>query len=171
VESRVRRKLQNGWTFDFTAVNQHIKHSNMVIFEHVKSLMAHGNGDLDYRPPGIQETYAIPRNICLQTEELVMSFVFQYFSLEDTSPSRLFRSCLSPKLHSAEANGLSAAVSSIGHAMLSNIRTSPEDLIIARQKYGEAISLTNIAIQDPASLSMSNMLVLIFLLAMFEVSF
>jgi hypothetical protein len=167
VESRVRRSLQEKETL---AASLRMKDQKIATTEPVESPMIPWNGDLDFRSSTIKEAYALPRIICPGKEELVISLVFRYFSLEGTNLSRLFRPCLSSRLKSAEAKALSAAVLSMGHAMLSNIKTSPEYLVIARRKYGEAVYRTRIAIQDPASLSMSNMLVLLFLLAMFEVS-
>jgi len=65
---------------------------------------------------------------------------------------------------------IATIASSVGHAILSNTRKSPQQLSIAREKYASALKLTSEAIQSQKPARLTNILITILLLAMFEVN-
>ncbi|KAF2095425.1 hypothetical protein NA57DRAFT_79152 [Rhizodiscina lignyota] len=103
-------------------------------------------------------------------EALVTPFFFSYFFADDAVNGRLLIPCLPRTMREAEKDdALSLAISCVGHAVLSNVRSSPQEIMASRQTYANAVRLTSAALQEPASCNAYNMIMTIILLAMFEV--
>jgi hypothetical protein len=110
-------------------------------------------------------------NISPSIEEIVIPFFLNYFSVGSICLSHILKPCLLQSTQGAEENFLTAAVLSVAYAILSNLRNSPETIIIARRKYGKAIRLTWDALQDlTVSSKFNSISMAVMLLALFEVS-
>lgn len=63
-----------------------------------------------------------------------------------------------------------AAVSAVALATLSNIRLAPKTMRKAQQEYTKALSMTNLALQDPLMCRTDDTLAAVVMLGIFEVS-
>jgi hypothetical protein len=105
------------------------------------------------------------------SEELIVPLVFHYFSVGDADPSGGLMPGLQHMLTKSKDPVLSTAIDSLGYAVLSNIRRSPNDLVIANRTYETARGLIQQAVNDPPKANATSLIVTIVLLAMFEVGF
>lgn len=110
------------------------------------------------------------RAISFPTEELIIPFFLDYFAADRNELSQYIMSRLNRTLGGAEDRVLSAAVTSVGYAVLSNIQNSPHDRIVARQRYGTAVRLTTLTLQGSIPCDTNSLLAAIILLSTFEVS-
>jgi hypothetical protein len=112
----------------------------------------------------------LTRSITPSERELVAPLFFHYFDVEDTTSGHAIISCLPKTISTAEDDVLSAAISSVGYALLSNLRNSPNVLIVARQKYAIAVRLTRNALKSSVKTETGYIVLVVLLLAIFEVS-
>jgi hypothetical protein len=115
---------------------------------------------------GLQLTHSISPAVA----DLAAPLFLDYFAVEDTSSGHALISCLPERISSAEDSYLSAAISSVGYAILFNFKKSPDMLIKARRKYTTAVHLTRKALQNPTESDKYQLLLVVLLLALFEVS-
>lgn len=64
---------------------------------------------------------------------------------------------------------LSATITAVGLAGLSNSNNAPDVMIVARQNYASALHLVNTALRDPIESKTDQTLVAVMLLGMYEV--
>jgi len=111
----------------------------------------------------------LARSIATPERELIPFLFFQYCAVDDTASGYALTSFLAPMVLPAEDDALSAAVSSVGYALLFRMTNSPEKLIIARQKYGTAIRITCNILQSSVASETCWVIRVIIILALFEV--
>ena len=102
--------------------------------------------------------------------DLVTTLFFDYFAVEDITFGHAMISCLPHKIQITEDDALSAAVLSVGYALLFNVTKSSRNLSIGNQKYGEAVRLTRISLPNSARSETCRIVRVILQLAIFEVS-
>jgi hypothetical protein len=110
------------------------------------------------------------RNLTPSVQDLATCFFFRNFVLSDSDNCKGHMDHL-PKMSQTSGGPLSAAISSVGMACLSNVTNSSDVMFAARQEYASAVRLTNMALQDPVQTKSDGMLTTVMLLGMFEVSF
>jgi hypothetical protein len=109
------------------------------------------------------------RSISTPESQLIPSLFFQYCAVEDTASGYALTSCLPLMVSTAEDDALSAAVSSVGYALLSRMTNSSEKLIMARQKYGTAVRTTCNILRHSVASETCWVIRVILVLALFEV--
>jgi hypothetical protein len=112
------------------------------------------------------------RSISPSVRELVAPLFFHYFDVEEATSGHALISCLPQTISETEDDAaLSAAISSVGYALLSNFTNSSDNLIMARKNYGIAVRLTSNTLQTsiPTSETCRNIRIIL-ILAIFEVS-
>jgi hypothetical protein len=115
----------------------------------------------------------LPRTILPSAREVVIPLFFHYFAVEDTMSGHAILSCLPqtiPTVKNDIDNALSAAILSVGYALLANITNTPDQLVMARREYGVAVRTTCDVIQKCAPSNTCEIVRVILLLALFEVS-
>ena len=115
-------------------------------------------------------TAHLVRSIPTPQRDLVPCLFFQYFTVEDKASGHSLASCLPQTIQTAENDALSAAVSSVGYALLSSMTNSSDKLIVARQKYGIAVRITSDILQSSVAKETCWIIRVILILALFEVS-
>jgi Fungal specific transcription factor domain len=102
-------------------------------------------------------------------EDRATCYFFSNFVLDESGVSRGHMAYL-PRIYQQDSlNGaLSAVISSVGLAALSNVSNDPTLMGKARQKHVSALSLTNAALRDPAIAKEDGTLAAVTLLGMFE---
>jgi hypothetical protein len=108
--------------------------------------------------------------ISFPTEELIIPFFLDYFAAEYNEPTQSIMPWLNRSMGKAEDRILSAAVTSVGYAVFSNIQNCSSNRTLARQRYGMAIRLINLSLQGSIAYETNNLLTAIILLSLFEVS-
>jgi hypothetical protein len=116
------------------------------------------------------DTPHLARSIATPDNQLAPSLFFHYFSVEDTDSGHALTSCLPEMISQAEDDALSAAVSSVGYALLSKMPHSSDKLIMARKKYGLAVRNTCSILQTYVASETCWVIRVILILALFEVS-
>jgi len=112
----------------------------------------------------------VPYGISSSPEDLAIPLVFHYFSQDESDSGGLLIPKTARVTRETKDAALSAALSALGYAILSNTRRSPRELIEGRRQYGKAVRLTSNALQNPAVSRADEILGTVILLAMFEVS-
>lgn len=109
-------------------------------------------------------------SLSVPLEEQATCFFFRNFIFPDAGSSRPPLSCM-PVIFKQESasSPLSAIVASIGMAGMSNLKKSPDIMVLARQKHVSALRLINSSIRDPESAKSDQMLIAVLLLGLFEV--
>jgi hypothetical protein len=110
------------------------------------------------------------RSIDTPDSVLAPALFFRYFTVEDTASGHALTSFLPQMGLTAEDDMLSAAVSSVGYALLSRMANSSDKLIMARQKYGIAVRITCNILQTSVAAETCWVIRVILILALFEVS-
>jgi hypothetical protein len=114
-------------------------------------------------------TPCLTASLSVPESELIPYLFFQYCAVEDTASGYALPTFLAPMVLPAQDDALSAAVSSVGYALLHRMTNSPEKLIVARQKYGTAVRLTCSILQTSVSSETCWVIRVIIILALFEV--
>lgn len=95
---------------------------------------------------------------------------FLYVNYMTRGPRCGHMSYLLPLMESSRNSAANAAVNAVALAALSNIRLSPKTMRKAHQEYTTALSLTNLALQDPVMCRTDDTLAAVVMLGTFEVS-
>ena len=103
-------------------------------------------------------------------EEQASCFFFHHFVSDDPSTPIGYAKFL-PKIYSFDSayGSLAGVVTSIGLAGLSNLKSSPETMIIARKKHTAVLRSLNSSLQDPRTAATDATFLTVLLLGLFEV--
>ena len=105
-------------------------------------------------------------------EEQASCFFFHHFVSDDPSTPIGYAKYL-PKIYnldSAYAN-LPGIITSIGLAGLSNLKSSPETMVVARKKHTAVLRSLNSSLQDPKTATTDATFLTVLLLGLFEVPY
>ena len=105
-------------------------------------------------------------------EEQASCFFFHHFVADDPSTPIGYARYL-PKIYnldSAYAN-LPGIITSIGLAGLSNLKSSPETMVLARKKHTAVLRSLNSSLQDPKTATTDATFLTVLLLGLFEVPY
>jgi hypothetical protein len=122
-----------------------------------------------YSSPRLGSPAHLSQNPSPPVQDMATCFFFHNFVMSDSDHCRGHMDHL-PQMMQTPCSPLSAAISSVGMACLSNVTRSPGAMVAARQEYTSAVRLTNFALQDPVQSKADGMLMTVMLLGMFEVS-
>lgn len=105
-------------------------------------------------------------------EEQASCFFFHHFVSDDPSTPIGYARFL-PKIYNHESayGNLGGIVTSIGLAGLSNLKSSPETMIMARKKHTAVLRSLNSSLQDPATAATDSTFLTVLLLGLFEVQY
>jgi hypothetical protein len=95
---------------------------------------------------------------------------FLYVNYMTGGPRCGHMSYLLPLMEGSRNSAANAAVSAVALAALSNVRLSPKTMRKAQKEYTTALSLTNLALQDPIMCRTDDTLAAVVMLGTFEVS-
>lgn len=101
-------------------------------------------------------------------QEIARSFL--YVNYMTGGPRCGHMTYLLPLMEGSQNSAANAAVSAVALASFSNIRLSPQTMRKAQQEYTTALSLTNLALQDPVMCKTDDTLAAVVMLGIFEVS-
>ena len=103
-------------------------------------------------------------------EEQASCFFFHHFVSDDTSTPIGYAKFL-PKIYNFDSayGSLAGVVTSIGLAGLSNLKASPETMIMARKKHTAVLRSLNSSLQDPGTAATDATFLTVLLLGLFEV--
>ena len=111
-------------------------------------------------------------SLSMPLEEQASCFFFHHFVTDDPSTPIGYGKYL-PKIYnldSAYAN-LPGIITSIGLAGLSNLKSSPETMIVARKKHTAVLRSLNSSLQDPKTATTDATFLTVLLLGLFEVPY
>lgn len=117
-------------------------------------------------------TPSSPWSLSIPLEEQASCFFFHHFVTDDPSTPIGYARYL-PKIYnldSAYAN-LPGIITSIGLAGLSNLKSCPETMIVARKKHTAVLRSLNSSLQDPKTATTDATFLTVLLLGLFEVPY
>lgn len=113
-----------------------------------------------------------PWSLSMPLEEQASCFFFHHFVSDDPSTPIGYAEFL-PKIYNHESayGNLSGIVTSVGLAGLSNLKSSPETMIMATKKHTAVLRSLNSSLQDPGTASTDATFLTVLLLGLFEVQY
>ncbi|KAK0507284.1 hypothetical protein JMJ35_010322 [Cladonia borealis] len=110
-----------------------------------------------------------PWSLSMPLEEQASCFFFHHFVSDDPSTPIGYAKFL-PKIYNFDSayGSLAGVVTSIGLAGLSNLKSSPETMIIARKKHTAVLRSLNSSLQDPGTAATDATFLTVLLLGLFE---
>jgi hypothetical protein len=119
--------------------------------------------------PNRQDAFLMPNLIC-PLEEQASSFFFNKFvNVDSISHSGYLDFLPAMYDHSKSNDALTAVITAVGIACLSNILVAPEMMDAARNKYALALRLINAALQDPSKAITDQTCTAVILFGLYEV--
>ena len=111
-------------------------------------------------------------SLSMPLEEQASCFFFHHFVADDPSTPIGYARYL-PKIYSLESAcaNLPGIVTSIGLAGLSNLKSSPETMVVARKKHTAVLRSLNSSLQDPKTAATDATFLTVLLLGLFEVPY
>ena len=111
-----------------------------------------------------------PWSLSMPLEEQASCLFFHHFVSDDPSTPIGYAKFL-PKIYNLESayGNLPGIVTSIGLAVLSNLKSSPETMIMARKKHTAVLRSLNSSLQDPGTAATDATFLTVLLLGLFEV--
>ena len=113
-----------------------------------------------------------PWSLSMPLEEQASCFFFHHFVSDDPSTPIGYAEFL-PEIYNHESayGNLSGIVTSVGLAGLSNLKSSPETMIMATKKHTAVLRSLNSSLQDPGTASTDATFLTVLLLGLFEVQY
>ena len=113
-----------------------------------------------------------PWSLSMPLEEQASCFFFHHFVSDDPSTPLGYAKFL-PTIYNLESayGNLAGIITSIGLAGLSNLKSSPETMIMARKKHTAVLRSLNSSLQDPATAATDATFLTVLLLGLFEVQY
>ena len=113
-----------------------------------------------------------PWSLSMPLEEQASCFFFHHFVSDDPSTPIGYAKFL-PKIYNHESayGNLPGIVTSVGLAGLSNLKSSPETMIMATKKHTAVLRSLNSSLQDPGTASTDATFLTVLLLGLFEVQY
>lgn len=116
---------------------------------------------------GLQKPHI--RSLTPSDEAQAIPLFLHYFTVEDSSSGHAVMSFMPSLIPTADHDALSAAVASVGYALLANITKSRDRSIMARRKYGVAMQIVRNTLGRTAPEETCRVLRVVVLLGFFEV--
>ena len=113
-----------------------------------------------------------PWSLSMPLEEQASCFFFHHFVSDDPSTPIGYAKFL-PRIYNLESayGNLPGIVTSIGLAGLSNVKSSPETMILARKRHTAVLRSLNSSLQDPKTAAKDATFLTVLLLGLFEVRY
>ncbi|KAK1636083.1 hypothetical protein BDP81DRAFT_429010 [Colletotrichum phormii] len=126
------------------------------------------------RKLGVEGTLSKPRKLpinyalCLDIEDRAVPFFFTHYTTTGPPFCDSYQSWLAETYREESPHNLVRhSIQAVGMAAISNVSNAPEVVLRAKERYGQALKATNMALHDPSQATADTTLMAILLLGLF----